>query len=99
MMLGEKQARKTFLAFVGPEDAEAEDAMETAAELPTDDIYRFQKSTPIEKLKLVIKKLVKEKDEEKEKFNGVIAGLLAEKEKKIRWIKMLSSQIEAIDRL
>ncbi|KAF5820448.1 hypothetical protein HanXRQr2_Chr01g0002401 [Helianthus annuus] len=43
----------------------------------------------IEKLNLVIKELVKEKDEEKERFNRIIAGLLAEKEKKIRWIKML----------
>ncbi|XP_022026529.1 uncharacterized protein LOC110927205 isoform X2 [Helianthus annuus] len=35
----------------------------------------------IEKLNLVIKELVKEKDEEKERFNRIIAGLLAEKEK------------------
>ncbi|KAJ0604267.1 hypothetical protein HanRHA438_Chr02g0059631 [Helianthus annuus] len=35
----------------------------------------------IEKSNLVIKELVKEKDEEKERLNGVIAGLLAEKEK------------------
>ncbi|MFS7966010.1 hypothetical protein Hanom_Chr09g00768861 [Helianthus anomalus] len=31
----------------------------------------------IEKLNLVIKELVKEKDEEKERFNGIIAELLA----------------------
>ncbi|MFS7964453.1 hypothetical protein Hanom_Chr08g00750551 [Helianthus anomalus] len=36
----------------------------------------------IEKSKLVIKELVKEKDEEKERLNGVIAGLLAKKEKR-----------------
>ncbi|KAF5807364.1 putative G patch domain-containing protein [Helianthus annuus] len=42
-----REARKAFLAFAGPEDAEAEDAMETAAELPTDDLNRFQKSTPV----------------------------------------------------
>ncbi|MFS7984103.1 hypothetical protein Hanom_Chr11g00982571 [Helianthus anomalus] len=35
----------------------------------------------IEKSNLVIKELVKEKDEEKERLNGVIVGLLAEKEK------------------
>ncbi|KAI3820927.1 hypothetical protein L1987_08481 [Smallanthus sonchifolius] len=42
-----REARKAFLAFAGPEDAEVEDAMETAAELPTDDIIQFQKSTPV----------------------------------------------------
>ncbi|KAM0009353.1 hypothetical protein Hdeb2414_s0091g00788191 [Helianthus debilis subsp. tardiflorus] len=30
---------------------------------------------------VVIKEFVKEKDEEKERLNGIIAGLLAEKEK------------------
>ncbi|MFS7979419.1 hypothetical protein Hanom_Chr10g00927091 [Helianthus anomalus] len=33
----------------------------------------------IEKLNLVIKELVKENDEEKERLNGIIVGLLAEK--------------------
>ncbi|KAI7736140.1 hypothetical protein M8C21_026402, partial [Ambrosia artemisiifolia] len=42
-----REARKAFLAFAGPEDAETEDAMETAAELPTDDISQFKKSTPV----------------------------------------------------
>ncbi|XP_021980591.1 uncharacterized protein LOC110876739 [Helianthus annuus] len=35
----------------------------------------------IEKLNLVIKELVKENDEEKERLNGIIARLLAEKKK------------------
>ncbi|KAJ0550855.1 hypothetical protein HanHA300_Chr07g0250601 [Helianthus annuus] len=43
-----------------------------------EDIYGMR----IEKLNLVIKELVKENDEEKERLNGVIAGLLAEKEKR-----------------
>ncbi|KAM0040814.1 putative protein MULTIPOLAR SPINDLE 1 [Helianthus debilis subsp. tardiflorus] len=53
----------------------------------------------IEKLNLVIKELVKEKDEEKERFNRIIAGLLAEKEKdKVDKDAMLNrmSQIEAM---
>ncbi|KAM0054840.1 hypothetical protein Hdeb2414_s0006g00199331 [Helianthus debilis subsp. tardiflorus] len=53
----------------------------------------------IEKSNLVIKELVKEKDEEKERLNGVIAGLLAEKEKdKVDKDVMLNrmSQIEAM---
>ncbi|KAJ0492612.1 hypothetical protein HanIR_Chr12g0576821 [Helianthus annuus] len=55
--------------------------------------------TMIEKLNLVIKQLVKEKDEEKERFNGIIAGLLAEKEKdKVDKNVILNrmSQIEAM---
>uniref|UniRef100_A0A251TPG3 Uncharacterized protein n=1 Tax=Helianthus annuus TaxID=4232 RepID=A0A251TPG3_HELAN len=49
----------------------------------------------IEKLNLVIKELVKEKDEEKERFNRINAGLLAEKEKdKVDKDAML--QIEAM---
>ncbi|MFS7889505.1 hypothetical protein Hanom_Chr00s000004g01607781 [Helianthus anomalus] len=44
----------------------------------------------IEKLNLVIMELIKEKDEEKERLNGIIAVLLAKK-KKIRCIKMLCS--------
>ena len=32
-------------------------------------------------MNLVIKELVKEKDEDKERFEGIIAGLVAEKEK------------------
>ncbi|XP_021989014.1 uncharacterized protein LOC110885626 isoform X1 [Helianthus annuus] len=53
----------------------------------------------IEKLNLVIKELVKEKDEEKERFNRIIAGLLAEKEKdKVNKYAMLDrmSQIEVM---
>ncbi|MFS7949048.1 hypothetical protein Hanom_Chr06g00566991 [Helianthus anomalus] len=53
----------------------------------------------IEKSNLVIKELVKEKDEEKERLNGVIVGLLAEKEKdKVDKDVMLNrmSQIEAM---
>ncbi|KAJ0745019.1 hypothetical protein HanPI659440_Chr10g0394111 [Helianthus annuus] len=52
----------------------------------------------IEKSNLVIKELLKEKDEEKERLNGVIAGLLADKEKdKVDKDVMLNrmSQIEA----
>ncbi|XP_022004374.1 uncharacterized protein LOC110901925 [Helianthus annuus] len=45
-----------------------------------DDVGRAVASI-IEKLNLVIKELTKEKDEEKERLNGIIAGLLAEKEK------------------
>ncbi|KAJ0805914.1 putative adenine phosphoribosyltransferase [Helianthus annuus] len=55
--------------------------------------------TWIEKLNLVIKELVKEKDEEKERFNGIIAGLLADKEKdKVDKDALLDrmSQIEAM---
>ncbi|KAF5759639.1 hypothetical protein HanXRQr2_Chr15g0683901 [Helianthus annuus] len=53
----------------------------------------------IEKSNLVIKELVKENDEEKERLNGVIAGLLAKKEKdKVDKDVMLNrmSQIEAM---
>ncbi|KAJ0576518.1 hypothetical protein HanIR_Chr05g0225311 [Helianthus annuus] len=53
----------------------------------------------IEKLNLVIMELVKEKDEEKERFNGIIAGLLADKEKdKVDKDALLDrmSQIEAM---
>ncbi|KAJ0885900.1 hypothetical protein HanRHA438_Chr09g0373231 [Helianthus annuus] len=53
----------------------------------------------IEKLNLVIKELVKKKDEEKERFNGIIAGLLAGKEKdKVDKDALLDrmSQIEAM---
>ncbi|KAM0068545.1 putative protein HEAT INTOLERANT 4 [Helianthus debilis subsp. tardiflorus] len=60
-------------------------------------IYLCQKK--IEKLNLVIKELVKEKDEEKESLNGVIACLLVEKEKdKVDKDVMLNrmSQIEAM---
>ncbi|KAJ0681129.1 hypothetical protein HanPI659440_Chr16g0632281 [Helianthus annuus] len=60
-----------------------------------EDIYGMR----IEKSNLVIKELVKEKDEEKERLNGVIAGLLAEKEKdKVDKDVMLNrmSQIEAM---
>ncbi|KAM0041974.1 hypothetical protein Hdeb2414_s0011g00372661 [Helianthus debilis subsp. tardiflorus] len=46
--------------------------------------------TMIEKLNLVIKELIKEKDEEKERLNGIVVGLLVQK-KTIRWIKMLYS--------
>ncbi|KAJ0934350.1 hypothetical protein HanRHA438_Chr03g0106411 [Helianthus annuus] len=56
-------------------------------------------SLPIEKLNLVIKELIKEKDEEKERFNGIIAGLLAEKDKdKVDKDAMFDrmSQIEAM---
>ncbi|KAK9080365.1 hypothetical protein SSX86_000123 [Deinandra increscens subsp. villosa] len=42
-----REARKAFLAFAGPEDAEVEDAMETSAELPADNINQLQKSTPV----------------------------------------------------
>ncbi|KAJ0445437.1 hypothetical protein HanIR_Chr16g0842911 [Helianthus annuus] len=55
--------------------------------------------TIIEKLNLVIKELVKENDEEKERLNGIIAGLLAKKEKdKVDKDAMLNtmSQIEAM---
>ncbi|KAF5780545.1 hypothetical protein HanXRQr2_Chr11g0517421 [Helianthus annuus] len=49
------------------------------------EICSHQKTQQIEKLNLVIKELVKEKDEEKdeekETFNGIIAALLADKEK------------------
>ncbi|KAJ0442128.1 hypothetical protein HanRHA438_Chr16g0753041 [Helianthus annuus] len=50
-------------------------------------------------LNLIIKELVKENDEEKERLNGIIAGLLAEKEKdKVDKDVMLDtmSQIEAM---
>ncbi|MFS7906801.1 hypothetical protein Hanom_Chr01g00063501 [Helianthus anomalus] len=53
----------------------------------------------IEKLNLVIKELVKEKDEEKERFDGIIAGMLADKEKdKVDKDALLDrmSQIEAM---
>ncbi|KAM0043289.1 hypothetical protein Hdeb2414_s0010g00339511 [Helianthus debilis subsp. tardiflorus] len=53
----------------------------------------------IEKLNLVIKELVKERDEKKERFNGIIAGLLLEKEKdKVDKDTMLDriSQIEVM---
>ncbi|KAF5777414.1 hypothetical protein HanXRQr2_Chr12g0535311 [Helianthus annuus] len=53
----------------------------------------------IEKLNLVIKELVKENDEEKERRNGIIAGLLAEKKKdKVDKDAMLDTmpQIEAM---
>ncbi|KAJ0795896.1 hypothetical protein HanPI659440_Chr04g0155791 [Helianthus annuus] len=53
----------------------------------------------IEKLNLVIKELVKEKDKEKARFNRIIVGLLAEKEKdKVDKNTMLDrmSQIEAM---
>ncbi|KAF5819401.1 hypothetical protein HanRHA438_Chr02g0088481 [Helianthus annuus] len=60
-----------------------------------EDIYGMM----IEKSNLVIKELVKEKNEEKERLNGIIAGLLAEKEKdKVDKDVMLNrmSQIEAM---
>ncbi|MFS7938648.1 hypothetical protein Hanom_Chr05g00442221 [Helianthus anomalus] len=53
----------------------------------------------IEKSNLVIKELVKEKGEEKERLNGVIAGLMAEKEKDKIYKDILlnrMSQIEAM---
>ncbi|XP_021997852.1 uncharacterized protein LOC110894903 isoform X2 [Helianthus annuus] len=53
----------------------------------SDPCVHSREDPKIEKLNLVIKELVKEKNEEKERFNGIIAGLLADKEK-IRWIKM-----------
>ncbi|KAF5781430.1 putative SLC26A/SulP transporter [Helianthus annuus] len=59
----------------------------------------FWRLTKIEKLNLRIKELVKEKDEEKERLNGIISGLLAEKEKdKVDKDAMLDtmSQIEAM---
>ncbi|KAL9996056.1 hypothetical protein Hdeb2414_s0745g00942281 [Helianthus debilis subsp. tardiflorus] len=37
--------------------------------------------TMIEKLNLIIKELVKENNEEKERLNGIISGLFAEKDK------------------
>ncbi|KAL9997582.1 hypothetical protein Hdeb2414_s0010g00356181 [Helianthus debilis subsp. tardiflorus] len=40
-----------------------------------------QKNHQIEKLKLVIKELFKEKDEEKRRLNGIIVGLFTVKEK------------------
>ncbi|KAJ0457625.1 hypothetical protein HanIR_Chr15g0775841 [Helianthus annuus] len=52
-------------------------------------LFRSENPTSylIEKLNLVIKELVKEKDKEKERFNGINAGCWLTK-KKIRWIKM-----------
>ncbi|KAJ0468477.1 hypothetical protein HanIR_Chr14g0697061 [Helianthus annuus] len=51
----------------------------------------------IEKLNLVIKELVKEKDKEKARFNRIIVGLLAEKEKdKVDTMLDRMSQIEAM---
>ncbi|KAL8244195.1 hypothetical protein R6Q59_010453 [Mikania micrantha] len=42
-----REARKAFLALAGLKDAEVEDASETAAELPIDDVIQLQKSTPV----------------------------------------------------
>ncbi|MFS7889272.1 hypothetical protein Hanom_Chr00s000003g01605021 [Helianthus anomalus] len=57
---------------------------------------RFDALKLIAKLNLVIKELVKEKDEEKERFNRIIAGLLAEKEKDKVDKDARMSQIEAM---
>uniref|UniRef100_A0A251SSV7 Uncharacterized protein n=1 Tax=Helianthus annuus TaxID=4232 RepID=A0A251SSV7_HELAN len=62
-------------------------------------MFMIMHCLPIEKSNLVIKELVKENDEEKERLNGVIAGLLAKKEKdKVDKDVMLNrmSQIEAM---